>query len=86
MLFSLILLVSCVGSSAHDSAQPDEVIRDVPAPNTGSGSDGRFAKSMLQLRLLSGGVFLAQKLLYLLFGTHAFVAKWNFLLPVIVVV
>lgn len=52
MLFSLILLVSCVGSSAHGSAQPDKVVRDVPAPNTGSGSDGRFAKSKLQLRLL----------------------------------
>ena len=45
MLFSLVLLVSCVGSSAHGSAQPDEVVRDVPAPNTGSGSDGRVAKS-----------------------------------------
>lgn len=50
MLLSIILLVSCVGSSAHDSAQPHEVVRDVPAPNTGGGSDGPFAKSKLQLR------------------------------------
>lgn len=46
MLFSLIL-VSCVGSSAHDVPQSDEVVRDVPASNTGSGSDGRVAKSKL---------------------------------------
>eukprot|EP00729_Bicosta_minor_P011031 gene11031-19066_t len=54
MLFSLVLLVSCVGSSAHGSAQPDEVVRDVPAPNTGSGSDGRVAKSTTAVSASSG--------------------------------
>ena len=77
MLFSLILLVSCVGSSAHGSAQPDKVVRDVPAPNTGSGSDGRFAKSKLLLMCF----------ISIIYKRYAcVVAKWSFLLPVTVVV
>ena len=79
MLFSLIL-VSCVGSSAHDVPQSDEVVRDVPAPNTGSGSDGRFTKSKLL------PVFNFHTRLNLFFIKRYVRAKWNFLLPVIVVV